>query len=375
MSTEEQFRLLVESVEDYAIFMLDVDGNVVTWNRGAERIKGYAEAEILGQHFSIFYAPELVDSGHPQRELEVAAREGRYEEEGWRVRRDGTRFWASVTITAMRDEGGELVGFAKIVRDVTGRRRDEVERRRFVERLEQLVREQTNDLEVKNAQLREEVRRAARLAVQRRDLVRQALDAEDAQRQRFSEGLHDEPLQNLLSARQDLNDVAGGPDPALTRATELIDLTIKQLREIVVELHPIALTYGCGFDDSVRTLASRAAARGGFETTVHVDPAAAGVADELVVSVLRELLTNAAKHAQASRVDVTVVRTADGLLEVVVADDGIGIPNVLIADALRAGHIGLASTTSRVEALDGRLEIESAPHEGTTVRCSIPAGD
>ena len=375
MSTEEQFRLLVESVEDYAIFMLDVDGNVVTWNRGAERIKGYAEAEILGQHFSIFYAPELVDSGHPQRELEVAARDGRYEEEGWRVRRDGTRFWASVTIAAMRDEGAELVGFAKIVRDVTGRRRDEVERRRFVDRLEQLVREQTNDLEVKNAQLREEVRRAARLAVQRRDLVRQALDAEDAQRQRFSEGLHDEPLQNLLSARQDLNDVAGGPDPALSRATELIDLTIKQLREIVVELHPIALTYGCGFDDSVRTLASRAAARGGFETTVHVDPAAAGVADEVVVSVLRELLTNVAKHAQASRVDVTVGRTADGMLEVVVADDGIGIPNVLIAEALRAGHIGLASTTSRVEALDGRLEIESAPHEGTTVRCSIPAGD
>lgn len=372
LNTEELFRALVESVEDYAIFMLDANGNVVSWSRGAERIKGYSEDEVLGRHFSIFYSREQVVAGHPQHELELAAREGRYAEEGWRLRRDGTRFWALVVMTAIRDESGEVVGFAKVTRDITARRRGDAELRQHRERLEERVAEQTRDLERKNAMLREETRRAARLAVQRRDLVRQALDAEDLQRQRFSEGLHDEPLQNLLSARQDLSDVGARDDPALRRAIELVDLTIAQLRETVVELHPIALTYG-GFESTVNALAERAAARGGFDAQVHVDRDAGGVADELVISVLRELLTNVVKHANASRVEVEIKR-ADGSVALVVSDDGIGIPAQQLSEALRTGHIGLASTHARIEALDGSFEIAGEPHRGTTVRCSIPVG-
>ena len=123
--SEERFRLLVQGVRDYAIFMLDTAGNVVSWNEGAQRIKGYQAHEIIGQHFSRFYTPEDIARDHPAFELATAATEGSYQEEGWRVRKDGTRFWANVLLTVLRDERGELYGYAKVTRDVTGRRDSE----------------------------------------------------------------------------------------------------------------------------------------------------------------------------------------------------------------------------------------------------------
>ena len=123
--SDEIFRHLVESVTDYAIFMLDPQGRVSTWNVGAERIKGYTEEEIVGQHFSRFYLREEVDSGKPDSELKIAAAQGKFEDEGWRVRKDGSRFWANVIITAIRDQSGNLLGFAKVTRDFTERRKAE----------------------------------------------------------------------------------------------------------------------------------------------------------------------------------------------------------------------------------------------------------
>jgi len=132
--SEEHFRLLVASVKDYAILMLDPDGHVVSWNAGAERIKGYRAGEIIGQHFSRFYSPGDIQSGKPELELKIATAEGRFEEEGWRVRKDGTRFWANVIITAIRDETGTLRGFAKVTRDITERKRAEEEFRKSEEK-------------------------------------------------------------------------------------------------------------------------------------------------------------------------------------------------------------------------------------------------
>ena len=123
--SEERFRLLVESSKDYAIFMLDPEGRVASWNTGAERIKGYRAGEIVGQHFSRFYLPVEVEAGKPARQLEVAAAEGRFEDEGFRVRKDGTLFWANVVITALRDASGALRGFGKVTRDLTERKRNE----------------------------------------------------------------------------------------------------------------------------------------------------------------------------------------------------------------------------------------------------------
>jgi len=120
--SEEQFRLLVQSVTDYAIYMLDADGRIVSWNSGAERIKGYRPDEIIGQHFSRFYTEEDAAAGEPARGLGFAMRDGRFEKEGWRVRKDGTRFWANIVIDAIRDDDGKLIGFAKVTRDITERR-------------------------------------------------------------------------------------------------------------------------------------------------------------------------------------------------------------------------------------------------------------
>ncbi|HWS71134.1 MAG TPA: PAS domain S-box protein, partial [Thermoanaerobaculia bacterium] len=123
--TEESFRLMVESVSDYAIVMLDPAGNVVSWNTGAERIKGYAAEEIVGQHFARFYPRDAVAVGKPSADLELAAASGRHEDEGWRVRKDGSSFWANIVFTAIRDQSGDLRGFAKLTRDLTERNKVE----------------------------------------------------------------------------------------------------------------------------------------------------------------------------------------------------------------------------------------------------------
>ena len=129
--SDERFRVLVESIRDYAVFMLDPDGRVATWNTGAALIKGYQREEILGKPIDLFYTREDRESGRPARLLAQAANEGRIEDEGWRVRKDGTRFWADVVITALRDEAGVLIGFSKVTRDLTQRQQAEQERRRL----------------------------------------------------------------------------------------------------------------------------------------------------------------------------------------------------------------------------------------------------
>jgi len=125
LGNEDSFRLLVDSVRDYAIIMLDPEGHVASWNAGAERIKGYRPEEIIGKHFSCFYPADAVQRGLPERELQTAAKEGRFEDEGWRVRKDGKQFWANAIISALRDKDGTLRGFAKVTRDLTERKEAE----------------------------------------------------------------------------------------------------------------------------------------------------------------------------------------------------------------------------------------------------------
>ena len=154
LRSEERFGLLVSAVIDYAIFMLDPDGRVITWNEGAQRAKGYTRDEIIGRHFSVFYPPEDQASGKATRALETAAREGRYEDEGWRVRKDGTRFWASVVITALRDETGTIRGFGKVTRDITGRHDEEEALRRHAQRMADLEHAKAQFLDLAAHELR-----------------------------------------------------------------------------------------------------------------------------------------------------------------------------------------------------------------------------
>jgi PAS domain S-box-containing protein len=163
--TEDAFRILVSGVKDYAIFMLDTTGVIASWNEGAERIKGYREDEILGKHFSVFYEQRDIDAGKPDWELLVAEREGRFEDEGWRLRQDGSRFWASVVITALRDQSGVLRGFGKVTRDITDRklaaeqqaeeqRREAEKLRDHANRLAQLERTKSEFLNIASHELR-----------------------------------------------------------------------------------------------------------------------------------------------------------------------------------------------------------------------------
>ncbi|HUP24066.1 MAG TPA: PAS domain S-box protein [Thermoanaerobaculia bacterium] len=171
-TSKELFRRLVEGVTEYAIFMLDPKGYVATWNSGAERIKGYRAEEIIGQHFSVFYPPDSVLSGWPSQELELAIAEGRFEDEGWRVRKDGSRFWANVILTAVYDDEGNLWGYSKVTRDLTERRMREEELRQSRDLVEERVARRTAELTQANLALRREVgeRQAAEQALRESEL-------------------------------------------------------------------------------------------------------------------------------------------------------------------------------------------------------------
>jgi anti-anti-sigma factor len=135
----ELMQLLIDRVRDYAITLLDTEGNILTWNSAAERLKGWPSAEIIGRHFSCFYPPEDVEKGKTRMELEVAARDGRFEDEGWRLRKDGSRFWANVVITALRGQDGSLRGFGKVTRDITERRASEERMKRQAQEIQEMA--------------------------------------------------------------------------------------------------------------------------------------------------------------------------------------------------------------------------------------------
>ncbi|HEX2834775.1 MAG TPA: PAS domain S-box protein [Thermoanaerobaculia bacterium] len=159
--SEEMFRLLVSSVQEYAIFMLNADGHIATWNAGAQRIKGYTANEIIGQHFSVFYSEEDLQSRKPERELEFARRDGSVEDEGWRVRKDGTRFWANVVITAVFDRENRLRGFAKVTRDMTERRRvEDIQQALFEQREARLIAEEERRRAEASSRMAQEANRA-----------------------------------------------------------------------------------------------------------------------------------------------------------------------------------------------------------------------
>lgn len=155
--SDHQLRLLLDSVRDYAIYLLDADGRVATWSKGAEHLKGYRAKEVIGRHVSIFLTPEDAQGGKAERELRIAAETGRFEDENWRVRKDGSRFWANVVITALRDENGQLIGFAKITRDLSERKKMEEALRAAQVELEQRVRDRTGELEQANAALQSQL--------------------------------------------------------------------------------------------------------------------------------------------------------------------------------------------------------------------------
>ena len=224
---EQQFRVLVETVQDYAIFMLDPSGKVCTWNVGAERLKGYTAKEIIGKHFSCFYSEEEVRNGKPAWELVLAAKEGRFEDEGWRLRQDGSRFWANVIITALKDDSGKLIGFAKVTRDFTDRMKQE------------------RALQKEVAERREAEQLLHRSEKSLRQLSLHLLRTQDEERKRIGRDLHDSLGQYLAVLKMKLQSVEGqNTDEALSHELgRCVQLTEDCIRE--VQLFPICFILPC----------------------------------------------------------------------------------------------------------------------------------
>jgi two-component system NarL family sensor kinase len=212
--------------------------------------------------------------------------------------------------------------------------------------------------------------RIEELALERATLVSQVLEAEERERARVAQALHDDALQSLLAAHQDLIEAAPGR-AQVTRAHEIMGVAIDRVRDAVSALHPVILEQR-GLEAALQAVCTQAANQAGFESTLRVDPDASGSSDGLVFSVGRELITNAARHSGASRLDVTVESSPGGTV-LTVADDGKGIQPGRRDEALAEGHIGLPSIVQRLEATGGSLEITSSPDGGTTAVALIPA--
>lgn len=220
------------------------------------------------------------------------------------------------------------------------------------------------------ARVERKARQVRELAASRGRLVAQALDAEDRERRRLGEALHDDALQNLLAVRQDLEEAEAGDTAHIERSRAALERTVAQLREAAFVLQSPVLQH-LDVHHALDALAAQQARRGGFDVKVTVQDEAMGIDDQLMLSLSRELLVNAARHAGAKTVSVDLRRDASSL-ELEVRDDGRGFDEERRLTALRQGHIGLASSTERVEALGGRLMIDSRPGNGARILVSIP---
>ncbi|HTU33293.1 MAG TPA: PAS domain-containing sensor histidine kinase, partial [Candidatus Acidoferrum sp.] len=357
---EQRFRLFVEAVQDYALFLLDAEGRVSTWNKGAQRIKGYEAHEIIGKHFSIFYPEEDVLGSKPQFELEIAAREGRFEDEGWRVRKDGSKFWANVIITALRDENGTLYGFGKVTRD-------------FTERM--LAQEAQRDAQRKLEESEKSLR----------ELSLHQFRTQEEERRRIGVELHDSLGQNLSflkmtldSTLSRLNGDRGSPvGQTLAECAAVAEEAIKEVRTISYLLYPPMLEE-MGLKSAVSWYIEGFAQHSGIDTQLSISPGLGRFSRDVettVFRILQEALTNIHRHSGSATANVRLA-IRDGDLELEVSDQGKGIvpsePGKPERDWTRSPGVGLRGMNERIRQLGGKLELMLTP-VGTTVRATVPA--
>jgi PAS domain S-box-containing protein len=363
--SEEQLRLLVESVQDYAIFMLDPAGRVATWNLGAQRIKGYQASEIIGKHFSIFYPEEDLRSGKPQEELRVATEVGRFEDEGgWRLRKDGSRFWANVIITALRDSSGKLRGFSKITRDTT-------EKMLALEALRET-----------NQELREEIARRTeaegKLQESERSLRKLSghlLRMQDEERRRLGRELHDSVGQYLAALKMGLHAMDDDSNPQLQECIQMADQSMKEVRTISYLLYPPMLEE-VGLRSAIPWYIDGFSKRSGIEVICNIDPSIGRLsrdAELAIFRVLQESLTNVHRHSESPTAGVRLA-LEDGKVYLEVTDQGKGIPPSALepgSDSSNTMGVGLRGMLERMHQLGGSIELSST-ERGTTVRASMP---
>ncbi len=390
---EAQYELLVKNTKDYAIFMLDPTGRVLTWNEGARRIKGYEAAEIIGKHFSIFYPHEAIARNWPAQELESATADGRFEDEGWRVRKDGSQFWANVVITALRDDSGQLVGFGKVTRDLTDRRQWEEQTRALNEEL--------------------------KMTVERLGALNQDLAQKNAENEMFVYSVsHDirAPLVNLQGFSQEISMAAddmrlllkqeGLPESIRNQFSELLDggvdesigyiqTSVKHLSNIVDGLLRLSRAGRVQYEWAEipvqklirRILDSLSVTIAARRAKFTVDPLPSVTGDTPALEQLfSNLISNALNYldpAREGRIHIGILPSEGDRETFFVKDNGLGIPETLQTDLFKgyqrfhpnlAGGegMGLAIVQRIVERHNGKVWIESRPGEGSTFYVALP---
>lgn len=369
---KEHFRLFVEAVQDYAIFTLGREGRVTSWNRGAERIKGYTALEIIGRNFSCFFTEEDRREGRPQQELQSTAEQGRFEAEAWRVRKDGSRFWANVVMTAIKDEGGNLIGFVKVTRDFTERMRAQEDLKRANNVLA---------AQVKQREAAEQKLAASERSL--RELSLRLLRTQDEERRRIGRELHDSLGQylamlklNLDSVQLELDQSGGAIAGRLTQCVSLAEDCIKEARTISYLLYPPMLEE-VGLTSAIPWYLEGFSKRSNIRTTFEADPDVGRLelGSELALfRVLQESLTNIHRHSGSATAHVRLFK-GDGRLVLEIKDRGKGIPPEFLKsvgeDWLGSLGVGLRGMHERMQQLDGTLEV-SSDRSGTVVRASVP---
>jgi PAS domain S-box-containing protein len=337
-ASERNYQSLVEGVKDYAIIMLTPDGHVATWNAGAERIEGYSAEEIVGKHFSCFYPEEDIVSGKPQEQLKRAVQNGRTEDQGWRVRRDRSRFWADVAVTPLWDQAGQLRGFTKIVRDTT-------ERRQAEENL--------------------------------RDLSGRLLHAQDEERRRIARELHDSAGQliaalsiNLGRLTREANKIGADAVEIVRQSAALVDELSTEVRTISYLLHPPLLDE-VGLVPALRGFVEGFQERSRIKVDFEIAEDFGRLSQDAETTIFRmvqESLTNIHRHSESPMASIRISR-GEEQVRLEIQDRGKGIP----AGKQSPGDagVGIRGMRERVRQLGGKFEIRSS-QEGTVVLAELP---
>jgi PAS domain S-box-containing protein len=362
--SEERFRLLVENVRDYGLFNLDTEGNVTSWNAGGERITGYTAEEIIGRNFSVFYLPEDVSAGKPQHELEIVRRDGRYEEEGWRIRKNGQRYWSSVVITAIYSNDGQLVGFGKVTRDLT-ERREAADRAladaRRVAAAESANRTKSEFLTAMSHELRTPLNAIGGYA----ELLSMGLGGPVSPDQQ-------EYLDRIRRSQQHL----------LGIINDILNFSRIEAGQVVYEIKPVSVAE---VSAAVVPMIVPQAEGKGLKVLQTTNPETCVLADRgKLEQVLLNLLSNAAKFTSEGVIEISSFEE-DDRAGISVRDTGIGIPIdklksvfepfVQVGRSLTTPHegtgLGLAISRDLTRAMGGELSVTSELGQGTTFSISL----
>jgi PAS domain S-box-containing protein len=361
------YQLMVESVRDYAIFMLDPDGYIASWNRGAQKIKGYTAGEIIGRHFSVFYGPEDTAARKPEWELEMAARDGRFEDEGYRVRKDGTTFWANVILTAVRDDDGTLVGFAKVTRDLTERRANE---QRAIADARRIAAAETANIAKSEflTAMSHELRTPLNAIGGFTDLLTLGLGGPISSQQR-------DYLERIRRSQQHLMGII----------TDLLNFSRIEAGQINYEIAPILLSK---VFESVMTLVQPQALTKSVSLkreTSEADLIVMGDRSK-VDQILLNLLSNAVKFTNAGGTIRVSTSFTDETVSIFVSDTGRGIPPdklevifepfVQLGRSLSSAHegtgLGLSISRDLARAMGGELTVSSVEGVGSVFTLTLP---